>query len=246
MGEALPTLSYVVGTLDRPEGYARLLRSLVETTPFPWELVVRDGSESGYAGPGHRPNALGEVVAVRTYPPDSLVSGYNRAFARARAPWVLWLNDDAEVMPGTAQTAVAFMERHPEIGMGAIYYQEGPGTVLRVNEYKRCLYGNFGILPRALGTVVGWFGTELESYGCDNRLSFEVLLTGNGIAAVPGTWIIHHVDTNPRKERDSREHRGGASDWLERTYADRLDRIRTVHDRYRHLGGPNVLEARKP
>lgn len=37
---------------------------------------------------------------------------------------MIWLNDDAEVQPRYAREAITFMEAHPQIGLGALYYSE--------------------------------------------------------------------------------------------------------------------------
>jgi len=238
---AAPVLSYVTGTVDRPEGLARLIASLAKHTPFPWEARVGDASESGYARNHEFP--LGRVIVDRQQPRPTMVQTYDRLFRACAGAWVLWLNDDAEVMPGAPAAALRFMEANPEVGCGALYYQEGLGSVWRVNEYKGMVYANFGILPREFGDRIGWFGTELASYGCDNRISFETLLAGKGVVGIPDARVVHHVDANPRKERQSREYRPHASAWLESAYGRKLTAMRAVHDRFARLNPcGNVLE----
>lgn len=243
-----PTVSYVVGTHDRYPSLRRLIESIARTTPFHWELLVADCTPPNEHRAAFQESVaslihpLGSLSVCREWPRRGMRVAYNDLFSRCRAPWVVFLNDDAEVCRECPREAVAFMQSHPSIGLGAIYYQESPGTSWRVNDYRGMIYANFGIVHRGLGDHVGWFGDSeaIVTYGVDNVLAWEVLKAGFGVVGIPRARVIHHVDAHPRKEQDSREHRPRASEWLAKTYEHELPLMKVVHDRHRDLGGKHL------
>lgn len=188
-------LSLVTGTVNRPEQFARLVRSIVEHTSVDWELVVSDASEVTNVCDDPRVRILEEKPRL------GYVKGYNRAMKHVRGEWVIWLNDDAEVLPGYDTAAIEYMESHPKIGLGCLAFRDR----LWPDEFRVCSfwhipYANFGIIRKELGDQIGWFWEELRMYGSDNAITFEVLLRGKGVAAILGEFIHHH-----RPEDDVRE-----------------------------------------
>ncbi len=101
------------------------------------------------------------------------------------------MNDDAEVCEGYAENAIRFMEKHPQIGLGALHYSENGGA-FHTNSAWGTTYANFGIFPRCLGESVGFFDEDIEMYGADNSLAFRILLAGKGIADIPEAKVLHH------------------------------------------------------
>lgn len=196
-----PLLSIVTGACNRPASLARLVDAVTKRTdPATWELIISDCSdpEKGYVPTDPR------VRVIREWPKKTMCFGYNAAFAECRGTWVLWLNDDAEPQEGYAREAIAYMSAHPDVGMGALYYCEGVGTVWRVNKYLDCTYANFGIIRRALGEEIGWFDSDLSMYGTDNSISFKVLLKNLTVTGIPKARIIHHAEWDERKIADQR------------------------------------------
>lgn len=183
-----PVLSLVTGTRNRPESFRRLVDSVERHTTVPWELVVSDASDEPYQddfGPNVR------IIPER--PRLNCVKGYNIAFRAAIGEWSIWLNDDAEVMPGYDVAAIQFMEAHPQVGLGALHYSEGGGP-FHVNSAWKSLYANFGIFRTRLGAEVGWFDEDLTMYGCDNSLTFRFLLYGLGVSDIPNAKVFHHSE----------------------------------------------------
>jgi len=180
-----PKLSIVTGHCNRPDSLARLIRSIEACAVVDWELVVSDASSVTFVSDNARVRIMPEKPRL------GCTKGYNRAFRHARGEWVLWLNDDAEVLHGFDNTSIAFMEAYPQIGLGALHYSECGGP-FHVNEAWGCLYANFGILRRSLGDDIGWMDPELEMYGCDNSLTLKVLLKDKGVADIPEARVIHH------------------------------------------------------
>lgn len=181
-----PILSLITGKVGRDESFQRLVHSIVTRTDVPWELVVSDASEFAY------PSSVSNIRVIHESPRLTCVQGYNAAFTAARGKYCLYLNDDAEVLPGYATEAVKFMEANPRIGLGALHYSENGGP-FHVNSSWGVTYANFGIISKQLGDSVGWFDTDLKMYGNDNSLGFRVLLAGRGIADIPEVRVLHHV-----------------------------------------------------
>lgn len=221
-----PVLSLVTGTLNRPESFKRLVDSIVANTSVPWELVVSDASDVPY------PYAWTEQVRIFPEQPRlGCVKGYNRAFKETQGTWVIYLNDDAEVMPGYDETSIRFMEQHPEIGLGALHYSEDGGPY-HANSAWGCIYGNFGILRRTLGQHIGWFDEDLIMYGNDNSLTFRVLLSGYGVTDIPEARILHH-SVKDQTRIENQQHRREDNKTLSRKYMPLREQWLRVYRQYR-------------
>jgi len=227
-----PELSIVVGTRNRPEGFRALVDSIEAHTPMSWELVVSDASDI--------PIDEQEVATDVTWPKIRIiperprlghVKGYNVAFKACRGKWVLWLNDDVEVMSGYAENAIRFMEDNPHIGMGAIYYDERPHQDFHINYAWGMPYANFGILRRSFGNKLGWFDEDFEMYGADNAFTFQVLLAGMGIAGIPNSRVHHNVVNDPaRQENQTQAAHFRATDILEAKYRRKLPELLQLYE----------------
>lgn len=201
---------------------------------MPWELIVADASNEP------TDNAFGpNVKIIHEIPRLGFVKGYNNVFQAATGKWVIWLNDDAEVQPGYATAAVQFMGANPDVGLGALYYAEGR-LPYRVWSCYGMLYANFGIISRELGNQVGWFDEDLMMYGSDNSLTFRVLLAGKGVASIPGARIWHHVQLDQWK-KENQKHRQPDGTKLHAKYFPRVEQMRSVYSKTKHLSGPEVI-----
>jgi GT2 family glycosyltransferase len=217
-------LSIVTGTVDRPESLYRLIASVQALTTVSYELVIADASTEPIKT--EWPN----VRVLREWPRQGCVKGYNRAFREALGKWVIWLNDDVEVLPNYDRAAIRFMEENPKVGLGAIYYQEAK-LPFHVNQHLGMIYANFGIISRQLGNDVGWFGDELQMYGCDNRLTFEVLLAGYGVVDIPESRVIHHSVPDEIRIENQKNRREDNIKFYQ-MYKMKYDRIRQVYFHY--------------
>lgn len=193
-------LSLVTGTLNRPGSFRRLLHSIQTNTSVPWQLIVSDASDVPYV------EQADNIVVLPEKPRLGCTRAYNRAFRAAKGEWVIWLNDDAEVLPGYAEAAIRFMEAHPQIGLGALHYSED-GSPFHINSAWGVPYANFGILRRSLGDQVGWFDEDLIMYGNDNSLTFRVLLFGKGVSDIPNARVIHHSEKDQLRIENQKNRR---------------------------------------
>ena len=218
-------LSIVTGTLNRPHDFGRLMRSILAHTSVNYEVIVADASDD----PLYTDDLPDNVIVIPERPRLGHTRGYNAAFRQARGTWVIWLNDDVEVLPGYADAAIRFMETHSGIGLGALYYREGFRDFL-VHSYFGMLYANFGILNREFGNQIRWFDEDLPMYGTDNALAFKVLLAGKGIAAIPHARIIHYATQDiHRMEHNEWMQRVRDAETLMAKYGPRMKEMRAVY-----------------
>jgi GT2 family glycosyltransferase len=221
-----PQLSIVTGTLNRPVSFQRLVDSIVANTKVSWELVVSNASDESY-----EMELPANVRMLDEKPRLGCSRGYNRAFRAAHGKWCIWLNDDVEVLRGYDTESIAFMESHPKIGLGALYYREGTKD-FHVNSFYSLIYANFGVLRRSLGEQVGWFDEELPMYGSDNALSLRILLAGHGIAAIPGAAVIHHaIQDRHRDEHNDYDQRIRDVEFLTEKYGHHMAEMRETYIR---------------
>lgn len=223
---AHPVLSLVTGTRNREEDFRRLLDSVQRNTEVDWEMVVADASDE----PIRTENLTLNVRVIPERPRLGHSRGYNVAFRAAHGKWVIWLNDDCEVLPGYAEAAIYFMENRPTIGLGVLKYSNRGGH-FTYNWHHDMPYANFGILSKEFGDQIGWFDEELRMYGCDNSLAFRVLIAGRGIAVVPNAYIVHYECNDA--ERDLNQYdRFTESDRLNQKYAPYLDQMKRTYAQF--------------
>lgn len=228
---AMPLLSLVTGTYNRPRSLQRLITSVRENSKVDWELLIADAD--GKAFPWHMPSSGIWVIsdgAERPFEPARPMghtASYNRLFSLCQSPWVIWLNDDAEVEPGYDTNAIHFMEVHRSIGLGCLYYRERRGdvfTAYHINRYRDTLYANFGILARSWGDKLGWFDSDFPMYGADNSLAFRTLLAGKGIAGISNARVIHHSEQDEVRV-ENQPSRAIASRLFQTKYGPHMDQM---------------------
>lgn len=158
----LPTVSVVVATLKRPQVLARALSSAVLCVPPPHEVLVVDGDEEGSAAEAVRAVAATTDVPIRhVVSPRGLTRQRNVGLAELRGDVVLFLDDDARLMPDVVgQVASAFTD---EAVVGA--------TGLVVEPASNAVGGKSAAVRRLLpgGGGEGRF----TRYGYPNRLVDE-------------------------------------------------------------------------
>lgn len=221
-------LSIITGARNRPEGLQRLADSIFQHTTVDYELIIADASDIPLAV--WKPE-VAEVRIISEYPRLGYSKGYNGAIATAKGKWILWLNDDTEVVPGYDVAAIRFMQSHPDIGLGALYYREGSRD-FHVNSYFEMCYANFGIMDREFFNQIGGFPEQLPMYGSDNAIAFEVLLAGKGIAGIPDAKIIHHAtDDESRRENNDYQQRCRDAELLATKYGPHMDEMKATYAR---------------
>lgn len=214
-----PKLSLVTGTVNRPDGIARLVQSVIENTAVSWELVISDASEVPFE------SVHPSVRVIHEKPRLGYVRGYNAAFREAVGEWVIYLNDDAVVLPNYDTKAIEFMEANPHVGLGCLAFSDRCWNGFEVQRFWGIPYANFGIIRRELGNSLGWFWEELRMYGSDNALTFDVLLAGYAVAPIQGEFI-HHFRANDRERAANQVGRETDSRRLSAKYGHRKQELR--------------------
>jgi glycosyltransferase involved in cell wall biosynthesis len=93
----------------------RFVRDCIESvrsqTGATWEHLVQDAGSTD-----ETPAVLKEFPHLQcVFEKDKGMSdGINRGFRRATGDWVMWLNTDDYLLPGTLEKVAAFAEKHPE------------------------------------------------------------------------------------------------------------------------------------
>ncbi len=243
-----PRLSVVTGTLNRLASLQRLVNSLCNNTSVTWELIIADASNNpSYALHfiPSKPEQLLRIHSIWEVPRLGHVKGYNQAFKQSQGEYVVWLNDDAEVLPGYDTRGIAFLESHPELGLGAYYYREVGAThsYFHVNACFNMIFANFGILRRDFGDSINWFDESFYMYGGDNSITFRTLLAGRGVAQVPGASIIHHSEKDDVRISNE-EHRRSDGGILSAKYSSLRREMQLEYNRHKRLVGPRILVSR--
>lgn len=244
-----PVLSIVCGTRNRRDSYMRFVNSVIRTASVPTELLIGDASDEAYAPmlvPADLRNVVRFVPSVET-PRVGHVKGYDRLFRMATGKWVCWFNDDCEMVDGWDRIAIDFMESHPEVGIGCIYFRDDTGSGLS-NEYVvqslyRCVYPNFGVLSREFGDQLGWFDESLFLYGADTAIGFSALEAGKAVVPIPGCKTIHY-----REQDESRaENYADARSRQDRTKFDKKWKFKApelrsfMNNTFGHLKQPETI-----
>lgn len=111
-----PVVTVVVVNYNTRDETTACVRSLYENTVTPFELVVVDnGSADGSAEA--LAAAFPDAVIDPTGANLGFAAGVNRGAAAGSAPWVLLLNPDTVVLPGSIDALVEFARRHPAHGV---------------------------------------------------------------------------------------------------------------------------------
>lgn len=186
-----PEISIVIGTVNRPDHVIKFIQSVYKHEDVPFELIVLNAGDKEIEC--NAPN----IKIIREQPRLGFAKGYNKGFKAAIGKYVVYLNDDCEVLPYWAIEAVRFMDKNSWCGLGAIYFSESGGP-FEIREWLNLPYANFGIMKREFGEQIGWIDEFLHTYGSDNSLTFKTLLAGYGVAGIPGSKILHNpiMDVN--------------------------------------------------
>lgn len=212
-----PVLSIVTGTRSRPEAFKRLVESVHANTKTSWEMIVAQVAETPYLDNRFK----GDIRFILEWPPLGPAKGYNRAFAECRGKWVIWLNDDCEVLPGWDEAAIEFMEKHPQVGIGALYYAvDAPSNGFWTHEWMDLPYANFGILRKEFGESLNppWFDSDIHMYGNDNSIAFKTYLAGKVVRSIPHQSIVHYISDGDAQRQENLKTQRADQETLLRKY----------------------------
>jgi GT2 family glycosyltransferase/ubiquinone/menaquinone biosynthesis C-methylase UbiE/glycosyltransferase involved in cell wall biosynthesis len=213
-----PIVSVIIPVYGQTECTRRCLASIAQHAPkTPIEVIVVDD-----ASPELAADALGQVeglLIVRNDRNEGFIRSSNRGAREARGRFLLFLNNDTEVLPGWCDELAATFDTVPEAGIvGAkLLYpdgtlQEAGGVVWR--DGSAWNYGKFDdpakpeysyrrevdyvsgaalMVPRDLFWEVGGFDEHyLPAYYEDVDLALAVREAGRSVLFQPLSQIVHH------------------------------------------------------
>ena len=169
-----PLFSIVLPSLSHGEFIERALRSVICQAGEDTEIIVVDGG-----------SADGSVETIRRYENDlawwcserdsGQSHALNKGFARATGQYLLWINADDLLLPGTLDRARAYLNAHPPCAWlaGNLVYIDAQDRVLRCARdgqwrdrlYRHApvrVYGPTSIFSRELFEQVGGFDESLH------------------------------------------------------------------------------------
>ncbi len=216
MRNTLPTLTVLLPTRNRKEGFRRVLESLLleKAQHYPHlEIVVIDGGSSD--GTMEVIQEYAEDIVWHTQQSKGLYAALNEGLALATGDWVRMASDDDEFVTGALDPLVEMMITHPDaLGVGGTcrYEQRLADGVSRSFNFGRqsgeFTYDNAGRMPNhilfvhesmffrrsAVQEVGGWDERFVVSGDVD--LVFRMLHRLRGRFIVVEKKVMHAVRTD--------------------------------------------------
>ncbi|MCX5828794.1 MAG: glycosyltransferase family 2 protein [Deltaproteobacteria bacterium] len=141
----------------------------------------------------------------------------NQVITHCRGRYILFLNPDTVLKENCLATALAYMEKHPEIGLAGLHILNPDGTdqdsVSRRYLSQRytsgelsnlpggiaCVLGAAMIAPRKAIISVGGFDEDYFLYGEDEDLCLRIRRTGLKIGFIDAARVVHYHGQSERK-----------------------------------------------
>jgi GT2 family glycosyltransferase len=144
---------------------------LADHATLPLQVIVVDNASADLSREMVR-REFATVLLLESEENLGFARAANRGLREARAPFVLFLNSDAEVRPGALETLVSLLDTRPELGVvaprtvgtdGTIQVSSGPAlTPLREWGQRRLVRGVRARVPAALAQAERIHGEEHE------------------------------------------------------------------------------------
>lgn len=183
-----PYVSIVSGTFNR----IAFLKGMIESARksigvgIPYEFVIVDGGSTDGSIQWLRKQS--DVVLLEQGKLIGAVKAFNAGFKVAKGKYVLIANDDIAFRYESIMNSIAFMDDHPECGVGCFpqsrngssRYSASYMPSVRNGKKSRDYFGQVCIVPKWLGDKVGWWdpGDNYYTYAGDCELSCNVLELG--------------------------------------------------------------------
>lgn len=214
---AAPAVSILIVLFNRAELTYACLRSLRHIRNLSFEVVLVDNASED-ATP-HLLDRLDGPKIARNTENRHFLEGTNQAAALASGKYLLLLNSDAELLPGSLEAAIACLESEPRAGAvgaklilpdgslqeaGSIVWRDGSCQGYGRSEnpaapqfqHRRDVdycSGAFLLTPRALFQRLGGFSeTYKPAYYEETDFCMRIWEAGLRVIYEPGAAVLHH------------------------------------------------------
>lgn len=200
----MTTLSIVTGTaLDRLSYLQAMVYSARRSIPrgVSYELIVVAGKYPESALSWCRQQSDIKLIVQETL--SGAIHAFGAGFEIAHGKYTIIANDDITFVGDSIGRAIAFMEDHPDIGIGC-FFQDRDGKGWHVDRQPAhfpgggmtsIYYGQVCIIPTEIGHALGWWGhadpqmKRSRTYGGDNFLTSRAIEAGYKVEPIPSASI---------------------------------------------------------
>jgi GT2 family glycosyltransferase len=229
-------ISVGVTTHNRPQSLDACLTSLRLASDLIEEVIVYDDGSSPAASEttASQPWLTNGVTFLRDEPPPGYVIGRNRLLGAAAAPFVLFLDDDAQLIDrDSIANALDLLMRNPSIAAVAFAQAEADGQPWPLAMQPSaatypCLVPAFigfaHLMRRKAFREVGGYRTRFGFYGEEKELCLRLLDAGYSVAYLPEARVAHLPDPSGR-DRVRYLRQVARNDCLASLYNDPIPRL---------------------
>ncbi len=211
-GPARP-ITVGICTRDRQSSLLRCLRSLRHAEGLIERVFVADDASAVPVEPAVRAE-LGDdlpVTVLRNEAPIGPTTGRNRIAREAATPFILYMDDDAALLPGSAvHDALAVLRADPSVAAvafaqadeaGALYPAGAQPSAATEPALVRTFIG-FAHLVRADALrAAGGYREILQILGEERELTLRLLDAGYRVVYLPHAAVAHLADPSGRDPR---------------------------------------------
>ncbi len=201
----------VIPTFNRFDRLTRCVDNIRRSVCVPHEIIIVDGgSTDGTRDWLAAQDGLRVILEPKR---EGAVRAFNKGFRAATGEYVMWLNDDAYLLPGSLEEALAMLERPDldDLGMVAFYHNwhnernvldrvTHDGETYALCQVRGYPYANFGLLRRSLLERVGFADERFYFFGFDPDLSLSIQIN-EGLKVIGcRRALIHHDEHHDERK----------------------------------------------
>lgn len=249
--------------------YKCLVSIKQNTTGVSYEIIIGDDSSTDETR--NIGQYIKNIVVIRNEKNLEFLYNCNRAATFAKGKYILFLNNDTEVMPGWLSSMTDLMERDPSIGMtgskliypngklqeaGAIVWNDASGWNFghrqdpqssEFNYVKEADYisGASILIRTSLWKDIGGFDTRYApAYSEDSDLAFEVRKHGYKVVYQPLSEVIHYEGYTHGTDNEAGIKEGGIKGYQKLNAVKFREKWKDVLEKEHFPNGEKVFWAR--
>lgn len=190
-----------------------------------WEIIVVDNAST---------DGSAQLATIKNKINTGFAAGNNIGIKKAKGEYILLLNPDTIVYPGTIETVLAYMQMNPQVGAATCRVELPDGSLdyschrgfpnpwnslmhfLNISSsYSTknvpntiheidALTGAFALVRRAAGDQVGWLDEDYFWNGEDIDFCYKLKETGWKVMYIPDVKITHFKGSSAKATKDTR------------------------------------------